>query len=650
MTAHPHLFKPGSIGRLTIPNRVVMPAMGTVLCNADGSVSEDQIAYYEERARGGTGLIITEIVAVENELGRAVSVQTRADDDRFIPGLSRLAGAIRKYPTRVFPQLHHAGNQSNSRITGGKQIVAPSAVTNATVGEEPRALTTGEVQDLVQRFIKAAVRCKTAGFDGVQLHGAHGYLINQFLSPRSNRREDDYGGSLENRLRFVTEIVEGIKESCGADFPLMVRYSVDEFLEGGIDLEEGKAMARHFEANGVDALDISCGTYESMQTLLEPITYPQGWRVHLAETIKGEVSIPVVTVGVIREPSFADRILADDKADFVAIGRDMLTDAEWARKAREGRDAEICQCISCLHCIEVIFQARPIECAVNARTGREFEIPADMPQVGGGRKVAIIGGGPGGMEAARVLAMRGFKPVIYEKRGELGGQLVPGCKPPGKEQIAWYKDYLVGEMERLGVEARLETEATPEMVQQEEPHAVLVAVGAMPLIPEDIPGVRGGRVCTFLDVLWGRQSAAEGQHVVVVGAGLTGCETADMLAAQGARVTVMDMLPEAAADEHAVTRIGILSKLEKAKVEILTSRKLLRIEDGRLEVQNVDGGGQETLEADLVVLAMGLKVDDDMVAPWLRAFDQARVIGDAVAPRKVAEAVREGFDAGYVMA
>ncbi len=247
--------------------------MGTVLCHADGSVSEDQIAYYEERARGGTGLIVTEVLAVENELGRAVSVQTRVDDDRFIPGLARLASTIRQYPTRLFGQLHHAGNQSNSQMTGGKQIVAPSAVTNEAVGEEPRALTGEEVKALVAKFVAAALRCQIAGFDGVQLHGAHGYLINQFLGPRSNRREDEYGGSLENRLRFMTEIVEGIRKRCGEDFPVMVRYSADEFVVGGITLDEGTAIARHLESIGVAALDISCGDERWRSSAAVPVAW-----------------------------------------------------------------------------------------------------------------------------------------------------------------------------------------------------------------------------------------------------------------------------------------------------------------------------------------------------------------------------------------
>jgi len=647
--AYPQLFTPGRIGSVTIPNRVVMPAIGTVLCHADGSVSEDQIAYYEERARGGTGLIVTEILAVENELGRAVSVQTRVDDDRFIPGLTRLASTIRQYPTRLFGQLHHAGNQSNSQITGGKQIVAPSAVTNEAVGEEPRALSGEEVKELVAKFVAAAVRCQIAGFDGVQLHGAHGYLINQFLSPRSNRREDEYGGSLENRLRFITQIVQGIRDRCGDGFPVMVRYSADEFVVGGITLDEGLAIARHLESIGVAALDVSCGTYESMQTLLEPITYAQGWRVYLAEAVRAEVEIPVVTVGVIRQPAYAEQVLAQGKADFVAIGRGLLSDAQWARKAREGRDTQICQCISCLRCVETIFVGRPIECAVNARTGREHWVPAELPRDGDGRKVAIVGGGPGGMEAARVLALRGYAPVIFEKEKELGGQLVPGCMPPGKEQIAWYKDYLIGELDRLGVETRLQTQATPATVGDEKPHAVLVAVGAVPVVPSNIPGIPGEGVCSFLDVLRGDRHAADGQSVIVVGAGLTGCETAHLLATQGARVTVLEMLGGIAESEHPATRVGIQEKLDKAEVRVLTGRKVRAIRDGDVEIEHVEEGGEETLPADLVVLAMGLKVDPEQVTRWLEAFPDARVIGDAVAPRKVAEAVREGFDAAHVL-
>ena len=646
---YPHLLSEGRIGEVSISNRVVMPAMGTVLCASDGEVTGHQIAYYEERARGGTGLIVTEIVAVEPELGKAVVNQTRADEDRFVPMLSRLVQAVHRHPTKIFAQLHHAGNQSNSQVCEGMQIVAPSEITNQGVGEKPRALTHEEVKDLVERFAAAAYRCQMAGFDGVELHGAHGYLINQFISPHSNRRDDEYGGSFENRMRFVTEILQLTKKRCGDQFPVMVRFSADEFVAGGITLEDGKRIARHLQDAGADALDVSCGTYESMPTLLEPITYDQGWRVYLAEAIKAEVEIPVVAVGVLRQPGFVEQVLADGRADFVALGRELLAEPEWVLKTSEGREDELRHCILCLYCIESIFAAKPIACAVNARTGHEFEL-REFADEGGNRTVAIVGGGPAGVEAARVLSFRGFRPVIYEMRAELGGQLVPGCAPPRKDEIAWYKDFLNRQMDIMGIDVRLGTEATPELVQKDDPYAVILAIGAHSLVPVSIEGVPADHVLSAEEVLEDSSRVEGAATAVVVGAGLTGCETADMLAQKGLAVSVIEMLPEIAPGAHPINRVAIQERLSDAGVQVMTRRELIRVKNGGIEVNDTENGNSEEIPADWVVLALGLQApSDDRIKPWKDAFGRTIVVGDAVGPRRVAQAVREGFDAAYVL-
>lgn len=311
-----HLFQQGKIGNITLKNRIVMPGMSTNLASSNGEVTDTQIRYYEERAKGGTGLIITEFTTIDYELGKGAVNQLRIDDDRFITGFHRLANAVHKYGAKIFVQLHHAGRQSDSLLTGGKQIVAPSPVTCEAIGEEPRELTTTEVKDLIQKFIMAAYRCKLAGIDGVELHGAHGYLINQFLNPYTNLRTDEYGGSFENRIRFLEEIVRGIKKVCEEDFPVTVRLSVDEFDEHGLDVDESKKISTYLEKIGVDGLHASAGNYNSIDKVIESPLFEQGWRVYLAEAIKRVVDIPVITVGAIREPQFVESILADGKADF----------------------------------------------------------------------------------------------------------------------------------------------------------------------------------------------------------------------------------------------------------------------------------------------------------------------------------------------
>ncbi len=649
MKKYSYLFKEGKIGSVTIPNRVIMPAMGTVMCSSDGEITYDQIAYYEERARGGTGLIVTEIIAVEPELGKATMIQTRADEERFVPMLSRLTEAVHKYETRIFAQLHHAGNQSNSQICNGKQIVAPSEVINQGVGEKPRALTLEEVKDLVGKFANAALLCQKAGFDGVELHGAHGYLINQFMSPHSNHRQDEYGGNFENRMRFVREIIQNTKELCGKDFPVMVRFSADEFVEGGITADGSKEIARFLQESGADALDVSCGTYETMPTLLEPITYEQGWRVYLAEAVKKEVDIPVIAVGVIRKPEFAEKVLEDGRADFVAMGRELLSEPEWVKKTAEGREDELRHCIQCLYCIERIFTPKTIGCAVNACTGREREF-RNMVKDGNNRVVDIIGGGPAGIEAARILALRGFKPVLYEKREELGGQLIPGCKPPHKDDIEWYKDYLNRQMEKLDVEVRLGTIATPELVAKDNPYAVFVAVGADSFIPSSINGIQNDKVITAEKLLNEDVSIKKGQKAVVIGGGLTGCEVAEMLAKTGVKASLVEMLPQIAPGTHPINMISIQQELKKSGVDIKTQRKLLEVKEDHILVENTESGQSEKIPADWVILGLGLeKPADDKLLAWKESFDRVKVIGDAMAPRRVAQAVREGFDAAWVL-
>lgn len=284
--SYQNLLKEGQIGNLTLKNRIVMPPMGTNLAGSEGEVTDELVAYYEERAKGGTGLIIVEFTCIDYEYGKGFIRQLRLDDDCFIPGIHRIADAVQKYGAKVFVQIHHAGRQSNSALINGKQIVAPSNVASAAVGEVPRELTTAEVKELVNKFVQTAIRCKQAGIDGVEVHGAHGYLINQFLSPEANLRTDQYGGSFENRMRFIEEIIVGIKEKCGKDYPVTVRLSVDEFINGGIDLELGKDISLYLEKLGVDGLHVSCGTYDSMDRIIESPLFEQGWRVYLAEEIK----------------------------------------------------------------------------------------------------------------------------------------------------------------------------------------------------------------------------------------------------------------------------------------------------------------------------------------------------------------------------
>ena len=451
---YPQLLSKGKIGSLELNNRVVMTAMGVGLANVDGTASAEIIRFYEERAIGGAGLIISEITRINDEHGVGELRQLSVTKDEHIAALRELAKKIQQHNTKLFLQLHHPGRQTFSKLIGDKPVVAPSAIPCKFCRQETRELTTAEVQSLVQDFINGAKRAQAAGVDGIELHGAHGYLINQFLSPYTNKRTDLYGGSFENRLRFIAEIISGIRKECGA-FPISVRISVDEMLgaaginEKGIELAEGIRIAQALEKMGVDAINASCGIYETGNAVVEPASYPQGWRTYLIKAVKDAVRIPVIAVNVIRKAEFAEELLARGISDFVGIGRGLLADPNWVKKIAEGREQEIRHCISCLYCFEALSKSADIKCALNPRMARELQYP-ECRQNGEGRTVAIVGAGPAGLESARILAMRGFKPVIFEKAAQVGGQLQLACIPPGKEKISWLIAGMKNELDKLG--------------------------------------------------------------------------------------------------------------------------------------------------------------------------------------------------------
>ncbi|WP_425446452.1 FAD-dependent oxidoreductase [Dethiothermospora halolimnae] len=641
-----NLFSKGKIGNLELKNRIVMPAMGTSLATATGEASHDLIRYYEERAEGGAGLIITEITRVDDEYGVGTSNQLCVTKPNHVPQLERLAKSIHKYDSKVFVQLHHPGRQSHSNLIEGRQVVAPSPITCQRCKEEPRELTTEEVEGLVKKFVKGAKIAQMAGIDGVELHGAHGYLINQFMSPYTNKRTDKYGGHFVNRMRFITEIILGIKHICGKDFPISVRIDGDEFVEGGFKLDYAVKIARYLESLGIHAINVSNGTYESGVTIIEPISYPQGWKRHLSETIKKAVNIPVIAVDVIRKPDFAEKLLDEGNLDFVALGRGHLADPNWGKKAYNGEESTIRPCISCLHCIEELESGRKIKCAVNARVGRELEFDG-FEKNGDDRKVAIIGGGPAGMESARVLALRGFKPVIFEKENELGGALNLANKPPKKEKIDWLIDNLKYEVKKLGVEVHLNTEATMEDIKAIEPYAIFLASGANPIIPP-IPGVDGDNVTTSVEVLKGNIKF-DNKNVAVIGSGMTGCETAEMIAENGNNVSLIEMQSQIGKDLYPANLFDINQRLNKYNVDIKTRHRLVKINKDSIVLLNTLTNMDIELPVDNVVLSLGVKPVKNLLNDLEENFSNIKVIGDASKAGRIAEAIREGFEKAYVL-
>ncbi|MBN2027099.1 MAG: FAD-dependent oxidoreductase [Actinobacteria bacterium] len=689
---YPHLFSEGRIGNVTVRNRTVMVPMATGMANYDGTPSQQIVDYYEERARNGLGLLITGIIRVNNTYGASLPRQLAMTSDRHIAPFSAMVDRLHDHGTKVFGQLHHPGRQgmclmSTSALQielmgriwpgfyrllpgmfavmgkypaagdwmmehiGWPAVVAPSKVPCRLYNQRVRALRRWEVRMLIKDFVRAARRLQLARADGVELHGAHGYLIQQFLSPHTNRRRDEYGGSLDRRMRFLLDIIGGIRRECGRDFPISVRLSVDEYYRSigepgqGLELEEGVEIARRLEKAGIDAINVTSANYETYNYWLEPMSFACGWRKHLARAVKEAVSIPVIAANLIRTPEQAEAQLAEGIQDFVGLGRPFLADAAWVTKAEEGRAEETTRCISCLRCIESLeenaMKGICLECAVNPRLGRERET-AKPRRDGGGRTVAVVGAGPAGMAAAEVLAERGFKAVVLEKSESVGGQLKMAEVPPKKDKIEWCIKDLEGAARRSGVEFRFDSEATAASLEALDPYAVIMATGAEPIVP-DIPGVERENVYTVDAVLQGT-AKLEGMTVAVIGSGMTGLETAEKLAADGNEVLVVEMLDEVGPDAYRQNLEDVMGRLEEYDAEFITSHKLVEIGDKGIMLAHCKSGARINRQVDAVVLAVGVRSDDRLARELKSRFPRVFTAGDADCVGRIHDAVRSGFD------
>jgi len=640
---HKKIFESASIGSLQVKNRLIMAPMGTRLSSEVGGVTQRQIDYYAERAKGGVGTIITEVTCVDHPIGVTGPTNLTIHDNAFIAGHNELVEALHTYGAKVICQLVHAGRQTRPASIKGMQPVAPSAIPCKFIGAMPRALTTNETEEIVKKFIEAAVRVKTAGYDGVELHGAHGYLIAQFMSSSSNHRKDHYGGDLRHRMNFPLEIIQGIRKELGPEFPLLFRFSAEEFVEGGRDLEESKKVAEILEDAGVDALHVSAGTYDSMPSMIEPMSYDQAWKIYLAESIKNVVNIPVIGVGVIRTPEVAEGILKDGKADFIALGRALLADPYWPNKAKEGREKEIIPCISCnVGCIgERIFRNLHIRCALNPLTGREALKDALRPD-GKKKKVFVIGGGPAGMAAALYANMKGHSVTMFEKNNHLGGQLKLAARPPGKGKIEWFIDYMLNQIKAHNIKVFTENSVTAETVFQGNPDAVILATGATPLLP-DIPGIEGSSVYTAWEVLEGKREIRD-KVVLIAGGGTVGCETALYLAPTNKKIIIVEMLDDIALDMEPIHRLDLIPKIDGSEIEVHLRSKIESIEPDGVILSKTEKK-QKKLRSDIVVLALGAAPVNELAKELDGKIEEVYLVGDSNKPRKIMDAIYEGFQA-----
>jgi 2,4-dienoyl-CoA reductase-like NADH-dependent reductase (Old Yellow Enzyme family)/thioredoxin reductase len=658
MSPFPLLFQPGNIGSMKLRNRIVMAPLGTNLADVNGAVTRALIDWYAERARGGAGLIIVENSLADVRFGRGLARQLRIDDPRLTPGLNELAEAVQASGAKIAIQVNIQGAGVDGELLPGVQPVGASPVSYVFDRSGPgsalpprmrrekrvRGLELREMENLRDSFIRAAGIAKSAGFDALEIHGAHGYLLAGFLSAFSNKRNDDYGGGLEGRLKYVIEVCRGIREVVGNEFPLLFRMSAREFLPGGREVEESRAIAKRLEEVGIDGLDISAGISmeaEPYTWMNPPTAFPQGSFIADAQAIKKDVRIPVIGVGKIRDPWFAERVLLEGQADFIAMGRTLIADPEWPRKAAEGREGEIRRCVSCNRCLRILYRL-PIRCAVNARAGLEREfplIPALRP-----RKIAVVGGGPAGMEAARTAAERGHEVTLFEKGRALGGQLRLAIVPPFKKDLVGLLAYLQGQVKKR-VNLHLENEINPQELVEKRFDAVIVATGCT---PPALKNCKDGRVARAWDVLAGRAKLG-GRRVVVIGKGRVACETSEFLASrQKKEVTLIHSGPleELGRElEPIFERRLLLGRLQEWEVKILCQTAIARIDAEGMEVEGPAAG---RLPCDHIVLEEP-PVPDRLLLDELRGKMNVIGIGDCVEPSDLYRAIHDGFRAGYAI-
>ncbi|BDR16613.1 FAD-dependent oxidoreductase [Vibrio sp. STUT-A11] len=637
-----HVFSPISIGNMVVKNRLVVPPMVSNYANEDGTCTEQFISYHEEKAKGGWGLIIVEDYKINPEAGGFVKLPGLWDDSQ-IESHKQLTERVHQHGAKIAAQIYHAGRETSAEITG-VQPVAPSAIPDPVVNAMPRELSVEEIQQLVEQFGDTALRAKKAGFDAVEIHGAHGYLVNQFMSPFSNKRIDQYGGTILNRARFALEIIANIRSKVGSDFPLIYRMSVNEFVEGGLTTEDSKVISMLLENAGIDLIHASNGVYASTETIIPPTAVGHAWSANISEELKKVVSIPVIAVGRINDPLIAESVLRSKQADMISMGRGSLADPHLPNKAQAGQFDDIIRCIGCLQgCIQRNAQQLPIKCLVNPMTGHESErqiTPASRE-----KKVFIIGGGIAGMEAAIVAAQRGHKVEIFEKNSRLGGQWVLAAIPPTKEELGSFTVWQVNQLNKLGVIVHLNTELTLDMIRDNQPDSVIIATGASPFVP-NIPGKELGHVLTANDILQG--SAQAGKRVVVIGGGLVGSETAAHLANHGHDVSIIEMNSDIFVGTPSATKHYLMKDLQHHNVAILTNTQVKEIHSDAVVVDN--NGQLQTLAAiDNVVMAIGSRPVSFSVEELEQHVSEIVTIGDAQKVRKAMEAVEEGYLAGLTL-
>lgn len=637
------IFEPIQVGTLTLKNRLVVSAMLTNLAAADGSATEAYIAYHEAKARGGWGLIITEDYPIAPNAGTSKTLPM-IYNETLAASHAKLAECVHAAGGRIFIQLYHAGRETTSAVTG-EQPVAPSAIKDPTMPEIPRKLSKVEIADIIEQFATNAYYVKEAGFDGVEIHGASGYLVGEFLSPFSNKRSDEYGGPIRGRAKFAVDLVKAVRVKVGPDFPISFRLCTAEYVDGGLTIEESKVIARLLEEAGVDLLHCTQGIYASRPVITPPYMIPRASFVDNAAEIKKVVSIPVVAVGGINDVDLAEEILLSGKADMVTMARASLADPELPNKAQAGEYDHILHCIGCVQgCQGENSKGNHVRCLVNPCTAMETEY--DLSPATEKKTVWIIGGGVSGCAAAIAAARKGHVVTLYERSDKLGGQWNLAAVPLGKGGFTSLVRWQAQELAHLGVTVRLNHEVSAEDIRDAHPDVVLIASGSNPLVPP-VKGVReglaAGSVVTAQDVLAGKVSAKG--RIAIIGGGLVGAETAEWLAAEGNSVTLVEMQSEIVKDGVGNPKMLLIKSLHDHGVNVMTDTKVLAVDGTTMTVAR-DGQEQPLNDLDVVILAAGVRPDRSLVEALADYPGEVCCIGDAAKAKNGYKNIQEAFEAG----